>query len=116
MTKRLLFTFATAGLASALAASSYRVTLFSEGTLGGQTVKPGDYKLELKDNSAVLKKDKQVIEAPARTEEGEHKFNTTTVRYNDQHMLEQIRIGGTKKIVVFGSEAASGSAVKQTIK
>ena len=103
MTKKLLFCFSTFGLAAAMAASSYHVTLFEPSTVAGRTLKAGDYKLELTDNSVILKHNKDVTAIPARIETGTSKFNSTSVKYNDKHELEEIHLGGTNKIVVVGA-------------
>jgi hypothetical protein len=116
MMKRLLVCFSTAAVVTAFAASSYRVTLLNQGTLSGKTLKPGDYKLELTDSSVVLKNNKDSTEAPAKVETSEKKFSTTTVRYDDQHQIQAICIGGTNKKVVIGPGSDSGTASKQSIR
>ncbi|MFZ0591041.1 MAG: hypothetical protein WAM39_11190 [Bryobacteraceae bacterium] len=101
--KKLFLCFPTLALAAAFAASSYHVTLFEQSTAAGKTLKPGDYKLELKDDAVILKHNKEVTEIPARVETANSKFNTTSIRYNDKHQMEEIHLGGTNKKVILGS-------------
>lgn len=120
MMKKLLFSFTTVAMASAFAASSYSVTLFDESTVNGKMLKPGQYKMQVNDNNVVLKHNKDVTEAPARTELAEKKFSTTKVLYNDQHEVTGILIGGTNKRIIFENvEARKGghpAPVKSVIK
>jgi hypothetical protein len=109
----MIFTFMTVASAVALAASSYNVTLFDQSTLAGQTLKPGDYKLEVKDNGVVFKRGKQTVEAPATTETSEKKFKTTSIRYNDQHEIQEIVLGGTTTKLVLNH---GGAAAKETLR
>ncbi|MGA2213128.1 MAG: hypothetical protein ABSH31_07610, partial [Bryobacteraceae bacterium] len=93
--------FATAALAVASAASSYSVTFFQSVTVNGTELKAGDYKLELKDNGmAVIKQGKVMTEAPVKIETENQKFARSSVRING-NQVEEIRLGGTTKRVVF---------------
>jgi hypothetical protein len=116
MMKRLLLSFPTLALAAAFAAaSSYHVTLFSASSVGGKTLNPGDYKVEVNGDDVVFKRAKETVQAPGKLETVEKKFNSTSVRYNDQKEIQEICIGGTnKKIVVNGP--ASGTAPKETLR
>ena len=109
MMKKILFSFSTLALSSAFAASSYHVTLFDQSTVAGKTLKPGDYKIQLKDNSVVLMHNKEVTEASAKTEDGNTKYDQTTVRYNDKHEITEIRLGGTTKKLVFDGTGTTNS-------
>ncbi len=64
MVKNILLGFASVALAVASAASSYNVTFYQPVMISGSELKPGDYKLELKDKTAVIKQGKTVTEAP----------------------------------------------------
>ena len=66
--KKILLSFTTVALAVASAASSYRVTLFQPAILNGTELKPGDYKVTIKDNKAVLKSGKTSVEAKVTQE------------------------------------------------
>ena len=102
--KKILLSFATVALAVASAASSYRVTLFQPAVLNGTELKPGDYKVTIKENKAVLTSGKTSVEANVKQETATTKFNATTVRYTDaqgKYHVQEIRLGGTNTRLVF---------------
>lgn len=103
MKKKFSFCFGTIALVSAFAASSYHVSLSGESTVGGKSLTPGDYRIELKDNSAVLKQGKNVTEVPAKVETADKKYSTNLIRYNNKHEVTEICLGGTAKKVVFAN-------------
>jgi phosphatidate phosphatase PAH1 len=101
MVKNVLLGFATAALAIASAATSYSVTFYQPVTVNGAQLKAGEYKVELKsDNMAVIKQGKAETEAPVKVQTENQKFARTTVRLNGAQ-LEEIRLGGTDKRLVF---------------
>jgi uncharacterized protein (DUF2345 family) len=101
MVKNVLLGFATAALAIASAASSYSVTFYQPVTINGAQLKAGDYQLELKDNGmAVIKQGKTMTEAPVKVETENQKFSRSSVRINGTQ-VEEIRLGGTSKRLVF---------------
>ena len=102
MVHKILIAFSTLALAVASAASSYSVKLFDPATLNGTQLKPGEYRLELKDNKAVMKLGKQVVEAPVTVENTPSKIATTSVKYVDGH-IQEIRLGGTSTKLVFAN-------------
>jgi hypothetical protein len=103
MKRRLLFTFALAGLAVA-SAKSYTVNLFQPAMVGNTELKPGEYKIEVVDQKAVIRNGKIESQTPVKVETGDVKYDTTTVRFSNgdgkMHILE-IHIGGTKTKLVF---------------
>jgi hypothetical protein len=104
--KKLLFSFATIALAAASAASSYKITLFQPSIVNGTELKPGEYKVEVTDNKAVIKRGKTSIEAPVRTETADTKFSSTSVRYKNgdgKYRLEEIHLGGTNTKLIFSN-------------
>ena len=104
--KKILFGFATLALAVASAASNYRVTLFQPSMINGTELKPGDYKIEVKDNKAVVKGGKNVVEADVKMETANEKFSTTSVRYTQadgKYKVQEIRLGGTNSKIVFNN-------------
>jgi hypothetical protein len=108
--KKFWFGFAVMALAVASAADSYRITLFQPSVIAGKELKPGEYKLELKDNKAVISQGKHSVEAPVTLESSDSKFATTSVRYSaaeGKYQIEEIRLRNTKTKVVFpqGSQA-----------
>ena|ERR1700730_13915099 len=100
MVKNILLGFASIAMAVASAASNYSVTFYQPVMVNGSELKAGDYKLELKDKTAVLKQGKTVTEAPVKIENDSQKYQRTAVRMNGMQ-VEEIRIGGTSTRVVF---------------
>ena len=107
MKTKLLLCLAAAGLALA-SAKSYTMSLFQPVVVGSTELKAGDYKLELKDKTAVLKQGKTETEVPVTIENDSQKYQRTAVRLNGMQ-VEEIRIGGTTTRVVFdkGSNATN---------
>ena len=68
MVKNILLGFASIALAVASAANSYHVTFYQPVMIHGSELKPGDYKLELKGNTAIIKQGKTQTEAPVTVE------------------------------------------------
>jgi hypothetical protein len=104
--KTILLSFATLGLAVAGAANSYKVTLFQPSIVVGTELQPGIYKVEVKDSTVVISKGKQSVEAPIKSEAGDNKFASTTVRYKNgdgKYRIEEIRFGGTNTKIVFAN-------------
>lgn len=102
--KKLILSFATLALAVASAASTHRVQLFQTSTVGGTELQPGEYKLTVDGNKAVITKGKQTVEAAVKTETADSKFSSTSVRYsngNGKYKVQEIRLGGTTTKLVF---------------
>lgn len=113
MMKKVTLGFATLALALASAAETHRFTLYQAATVSGTELKPGDYKIEITDNKAVIKQGKQSVEANVRVETGDAKFGSTSVRFangDGKYALQEIRVGGTKTKVVFEAPAARNGA------
>jgi hypothetical protein len=110
--RKVLFSFATIALAVASAASnSFHVNIDQPTWVGATQLKPGDYKVELEGDKAVMKLGKNVIELPAKVENADKKFDSTTVRVdsaNNKNSLKEIRIGGTTMRVLFPQSSAAG--------
>lgn len=103
MTKKLLLAFAVIGLAVA-SAKSYTVNLYSPALLGSTELKPGAYKVEVKDSTAVVSAGKVQAEAPVKVETNGTKYDTTTVRFADANgkmKIQEIRLGGTNTKLIF---------------
>jgi hypothetical protein len=100
--KKLLFALTTFAFALAGAANTYKVTLFEPAMVSGAQLKPGEYKLEIRDNNkAVFTQGKQsAAEAPVKLENSPTKFASTSVKY-DGSKLQEIRLGGTSTRLVF---------------
>lgn len=110
--KKFVFAFATLTLAVASAANRYNVKLYEPAEVGGQMLKPGDYTIEVKDNRAVIKGDRQRVEAEVRVESESKKFSSNSVRYSGEApnaKIDEIRIGGTTTKFVFAIPQAAGN-------
>jgi hypothetical protein len=106
MIKKLALSLSVFGLAIASAASTYNVTLYQPSIVNGTELKPGDYKVEVKDNTAIIKKGKQSVQATVKTETADSKFSSTSVRYlngDGKYRVQEIRIGGTNTKLVFSN-------------
>jgi hypothetical protein len=100
MVKNVLLGFASLAMVVASAASSYNVTFYQPVMVNGSELKPGDYKLELKDKTVVIKQGKSITEAPVTVATDNQKYQRTAVRLNGMQ-VEEIRIGGTNTRLVF---------------
>jgi hypothetical protein len=104
MIRKLLLSFATMALAVASAASSHKITLFQPSLVNGTELKPGEYKVTVQDNKAVISSGRTSVEATVKTETADSKFSSTTVRYRNgdgKYRLQEIRLGGTTTRLVF---------------
>ena len=104
MKTKILLSFATIAMAAASAASSYRLTFFQPSIVAGKELQPGDYKLTVKDNKAVIARGKDSVEADVKSETADSKFNSTSVRYKNgdgKYRVQEIRLGGTNTKLVF---------------
>ena len=114
MTMRIVLPiFLVAGLAVA-SARSYTVSLTKPNVVGATELQPGDYKIEVNGDKAVLRQGKAQTESPVKVEEGSTKFPSTVVRYggdaDGKLHIQEIRIGGTRtKLVFSGTDAVVGS-------
>jgi len=85
-------------------AATYSVTLFQPSNVAGKDLKPGEYKLTVDGDKAVIAKGKEKVEAAVKLENADSKFSATSVRYADQNgklKIQEIRLGGTTTKVVF---------------
>lgn len=102
----LMLSFGTLALAIASAASSYHFSIFQPSFLAGKELKPGDYKIELNGDKAMIKVGKQMLEAAVKVENGSEKFQETSVRYgtaDGKMTVQEIRLGGTSTKLVFNN-------------
>jgi len=104
MMRKVLFSFGLIALAVVAAGKSYTVSLFVPTIIGSESFAPGDYKLEVVDQKAVIRNGKLHGEFPVKVEENGTRYNATTVRYsnNDGKMrVQEIHLGGTSTKLVF---------------
>src|SRR5579885_570161 len=105
---KLAVCFATLAMAVASAASNYKVIFFQPTMIGDQELKPGDYRVEVDGDKAVIKAGKNTVEAAVKVENGSEKFSKTVVKYNTsdgKYHLQEIHLAGTKTTLIFPNEA-----------
>src|SRR3989442_11948120 len=103
MKRKLLFSFALLGLAMA-SANSYTVTLYETAKVGNMELKPGEYRIEVVDQKAVIRNGSVKGEAPVKVENTDTKYPNNSVRLtvgSDKPRIQEIRIGGTRTKLVF---------------
>jgi len=102
--KKLFVLFAASVSLVFAGAMSSKVTLFQPSLLNGVELKPGEYKIEVDGDKMVLRNGKTKAEAAIKTEQGDAKFGSTSIRYmngDGKYRITEIRIGGTNtKLVV----------------
>jgi hypothetical protein len=113
MRKVLPLFMVVAGLAVA-GARSYTVSLTKSNMLGATELQPGDYKIEVVGDKAVIRQGKVQTESPVKVEEGETKYDNNVVRYvnsaDGKLHIQEIRLGGTRtKLVFAAADAGAGS-------
>lgn len=100
MVRKIMLGLGTLALAVATAASSHMVKIYDTVYVNGTKLQPGDYRVEVNQNTATLKNGKTVVEAPVKVEQSNEKFFTNSLTVNGQN-LEEIRLGGTHTKLVF---------------
>ncbi|MGC9973344.1 MAG: hypothetical protein ABSE56_22435 [Bryobacteraceae bacterium] len=101
--KKTIFAVMTLTLSMA-SAKTYPVTLYRTAVVAGTVLQPGEYVLDLKNTTAVLKRDKVIVQCPVKVEKVGRKFEIPSIRYaqrDGKNYLQEIRLGGTDlKVVV----------------
>ena len=109
--KKIILGGLTFSLALVAASNVFHVTFDSDAWIGASEVKPGSYKVQIEGDKAVLTSGKRVIEAPAKLESGDHKFQANgvvTITVDDKRTVQEIQIGGTNERIVFSRAGLSG--------
>ncbi|MEP7353711.1 MAG: hypothetical protein ABI824_10810 [Acidobacteriota bacterium] len=99
-------------LSVANAASRYKIVLTAPVTVGATHLEAGEYKVEMKGETAVFTRGKTVIGIPAAMETASSKFADNAVASSGA-TLKEIQLGGTNTKIVM-KPAASMSAVTAT--
>ena len=88
-------------------AADYTLHINNPATVGGKTLKAGDYQMEVVGDKATIHSKKDSVEATVKMEEGDQKYSGTTIRYSmapdGKYRIEEIHLGGTKSKVVFNN-------------
>ena len=103
--KNLLLAFTLLG-ASIASAKTYTITLSSPAAIGNSQLKSGEYKLELKGDSILVRDGKILSEFPVHVENEARKFETTSITTTSEsgsNRIEEIHLGGTTVKLVFGN-------------
>jgi len=111
MKGRFLLIFALAGLAFA-ASKSYTVTVTEPATVGNTDVKPGTYKVDVNEQTAVIRSGKVSAEVPVKVEKNDSKYTQTSIKYSTEggkYRMEEIHLGGTNTRLVLGDRVAATS-------
>ena len=110
--KTTLLTLAALTMGAVGQAATYHVTLLKPTVVAGQELKPGDYKIQVNNDTAVLTRGKQSVEIKVKTEESNKKFDSTLIKYQldgDKYKLREIGIGGSKtRLVLHEDGTAAG--------
>jgi hypothetical protein len=105
MKKKLLLAISVAALAVASAsAKSYSVQLFEPAMLGSTPLTPGEYKVQVEDQKAMVSNGKIHCEATVKVESADTKYGSTSVRFTNadgKMHIQEIHIGGSKTKLVF---------------
>lgn len=105
---RFMLTFAIIALGVATAApKTLHMTLGEQAWVGGNELQPGDYKIEMQGDKAILILGKKQIEVAAKLESNDKKFDTTMVVIDgagsSRPALQEIDFGGTTTRIVFST-------------
>ena len=96
---------------AASAASTYKLNLTDTTWVGDTQLKPGEYKVEVNNGTAVFKGDKQTAQAPAVEQKADKKYPYTTFESKDSK-INEIHFGGTnvKLVLKSGAEATEAGS------
>jgi hypothetical protein len=109
---RFMLAFAITALAVASAApktpqKTLHMTLNEQAWIGGNQLQPGDYKIEMQGDKAILTLGKKQVEVAAKVEANDKKFDTTMVVIDgvggSRPALQEIDFGGTTTKIVFST-------------
>lgn len=110
--KKVIAAMFVIGIGVASAASSYHVTLYKPTTVNGTQLKAGDVKVEVQGDKVILKQGKTSVESNATVQNGNQKFNDSTVSYSGDspNQIQEIRLGGTSTKILFDNGSKTAAA------
>jgi len=114
MAVRTALTLTVLAMGAAAQAETYHITLLKPSVVAGKELKPGDYKVEVNNDKAVISHGKESVETKVKTETADKKYSSTTVRYEmdgDKYKVQEIGIGGTKTKLVVGEGGTAAGAL-----
>jgi len=109
MKKTLLLSLAFAGATLFASGNTFNMSLTQDSIIEGKTLKAGDYKVSFENGTAVIKQGKETIEVPAREETESNKFSSTSLMYQNDGKLSEVRFGGTHTKIVFEGASSMNS-------
>jgi len=110
--KKLVCLLAIAASLAVAGPKSYYLKLYQASTLGGKRLSPGEYKVEIVDQKAVIRNSDVKAEAPVTVETADTKYKTSAVRLvggGDAPRIDTIKLGGTNMKLVFNTDAATNA-------
>ena len=102
--KKLFLVLTAVAVSGFASAKTYNVTLYQPTMIGESELKPGDYKVDVENDKAVIRAGKKRVEAAVTVESNGEKYSSTSVRYRNgdgKYRLQEIRIGGTSTRLTF---------------
>jgi hypothetical protein len=92
------------GLGAWAGGKTYTVTLYDPAMAGATELQPGEYKLDVDNDKAVIHKGKLSAENPVKIETAGEKYGATSlllVKGDGKLHIKEIHLGGTKTKLVF---------------
>jgi len=99
--------------AAVASAKTYTVKLLEPAKFGDTQLAPGEYKVDVNEQTAVIHNGKTKGECAVKIENADRKFEQTTVRLNTATgtpKIQEIRLGGTKTKLVFSGESRASES------
>lgn len=110
MLKRFIFVFAIPSLVASVAGTrttpgtlNAKINLFQTSVVKDTELKPGEYRISLENDKITIRNEKTSVEAAAKTEKVDRKFESTAIRYTTKDgkaFLLEICVGGTNTKIV----------------
>ena len=114
MAVRSALTLAVLAMGALAQAETYRITLLKPSVVAGKELKPGEYKVEVNNDKAIISHGKESVETKVKTATADKKYGSTTIRYEmegEKYKVQEIGIGGTKTKLMLGEGGAAAGAL-----
>jgi hypothetical protein len=92
-----------AGTRTAPGSLNTKINLLQTSVVKDTELKPGEYRISLESDKLTIANEKTSVEAAAKTETVDRKFDSTAIRYETKDgkaFISEIRVGGTKTKIV----------------
>lgn len=109
MKKTLLLSFVALGTTAFASSNNYKLELTQDSVIEGKNLKAGEYRVSFENGNAVIKHGKETIEVPAREETEGSKFASSSLIYQADGKLSEVRFGGTHTKLIFEGAAPMNS-------